>query len=398
MSIGSSLVQTVLRDHGYSIVSQIGKGAQGVCYLVNSHKYNLNFICKCIHLSFGMEERTIKQFETEVYSLTHIIHKNIVQIFDYFTEGQFLFMVIEYCPQGSLMDAIKKYRQPQASINIFPYDYIRRIMIDVLSALEYCHNQKHISHHDIKPANILLDSIGRAKLCDFGISFFVQKQTENEEERERMDSTGCHPAVWEAENANARQNTSGSLLFMSPQLLQTSLFPDCKYDMFAADMWAFGVSTYLLLTGQLPFFGRTKREMLERQLASTNGEEYRLDLLGENIFAKLPLDVPHDIRHVLEKCLELDETKRGTAIDMLNYLKMNSNASLGITRSCMNYKPFKPCSSLPSSMAAGPRLVKPCRAKNPSSLSRVSTQALLLSKNEKPEIRATISSSKLIIV
>ena len=223
------------------------------------------FVAKCMQLVAGLEERAMKQFKSEVYSLTHLIHMNIVQIYDYFNDGQYLFMIIEYCDKGNLMTVVKKQQKSSSLLANCNYPSIRKIMIEVLSALSYCHDVQHISHHDIKPSNILIDSFGRAKLCDFGISYFVETHKIQTFDEEVIHDSNRHPSVW-AEEKDAKQNTSGSLLFMSPQLLLCSLNGNKKYDMFAADMWAFGVTAFYLVSGKFPFIAHSRKDLLEQQI------------------------------------------------------------------------------------------------------------------------------------
>ena len=172
MSADHAILAHLLKMHGYILDCMIGEGANGTCYLVYSEKYQTAFLCKCIQLLHGSERSRLEQYHREIQSLSLLIHKNIVKIYDCFSESNYLFMIMEYCPNGSLADYINKYAKTAKYVN---YTFVRKIVTDILLALQYCHDVKHISHHDIKPANIVLDSYGNAKLCDFGFSAIIDR-------------------------------------------------------------------------------------------------------------------------------------------------------------------------------------------------------------------------------
>ena len=304
-------VQRILEKNGFSIIDEIGRGAQGCCFLVFSQKYQMNFVCKCIDLRSENKQRAKTQFDREIFSLTHIIHPNIVRIYKYFEEENYLFMIIEYCEHGSLLSVLKQKNENSATKDEYNYVYIRKIMHDILSALNYCHNEINISHHDIKPANIVIDSFGRAKLCDFGLSFFFDQNSYLKE----LENTQTIKKT--------QQHLGGSLYFMCPQLLHCSFSSKDKYNMFSADIWAFGVTCYILLTGKYPFVGRTKRDVLVNQYHALCPEKIDNDFPPHNehsIFDELPDDVPEDIKTVLERSLQFMESDRANAAELLSIL------------------------------------------------------------------------------
>jgi len=70
---------------------------------------------------------------------------------------------MELCEGGDLMTYIKKRRRIKEGASKFLFKML-------VSALEYLHEEKLILHRDVKPENILFDSNGHIKLCDFGVS------------------------------------------------------------------------------------------------------------------------------------------------------------------------------------------------------------------------------------
>ena len=305
--VNYEVVSHTLLKRGLVIQNEIGRGAQGVCYVVFSKKYNTQFVCKCMRIKATVKNDEMSEFEREIYLLSHIIHQNIVKIYDHFTEADHLFMIIEYCEHGNLLSIIKEKYTLQKNSSQTNYDYIRRILKNVLSALSYCHNEIRISHHDIKPSNILIDSFGRAKLCDFGISYI-------------MDC--CH--LSDANNTyipDSKLLVCGSLLYMSPELIQYAVGDIPHYDMFAADIWAFGVTAYTLLCSHHPFKSGPARVMLESFKKQVNYDGKTPEL---SIFNNLPKDLPDDIRKVIEMSLVFDQKQRAKASELLYELENNS--------------------------------------------------------------------------
>ena len=317
MQVDYNVICPILNEKGYMVKKEIGNGSQGVCFVVYSQKYKLDFAAKVMKLKRGDNDSAAKmEFEREVYSLSHIIHPNIVNIYDFFSEAGYLFMIIEYCPCGSLNNKLKFMPSKP------DYNFIRNILCNILNALAYCHETKHISHHDIKLHNILIDALGHAKLCDFGLSQLIldhihsSADMEQEKELENVpEGLIEHPE---------KQNVGGSILYMSPELLYCTFHPGHRYDMFAADMWAVGVSLYVLVTGRYPFIGHSKQDIYYQQKKIFETAEY-LHKPPTHLLSNLPEDIPEDIEHVLLRCLEFNEQTRGTAKELFTYLEIEKS-------------------------------------------------------------------------
>lgn len=206
-----------LAEHGYEFKRLLGRGGFASVVLVRSTRYDMEFAAKIIAHE-GPLNGTV---EAEIRSLRDLAHPNIICLYDWFTNGHHVFLILEYCPNGSLQDIIDKQKTMAEPI-------VRQYFRQIVSALQYCHSQG-VAHLDIKPANILIDVYGRVKVADFGLSLVCGKN-------ERV-----------ARNA-------GSLLFCSPEY-----FIQSNHDPFKADIWALGLVLYNMFFGRLPWSSKTPR-------------------------------------------------------------------------------------------------------------------------------------------
>ena len=201
----------IFQKHQYQIVKLIGQGGYGAVFHVRSLKYNSDFAAKRCKIS--EEEKSDGMVEIE--ALMKLDHPNIIAIYEYFIEDNYLYLILEYCSGGSLQSKIEQ-NGPLLPV------MIQNIGVQVIHALLTCH-QMNIAHSDIKPGNILIDQFGRAKLADFGISRQVLT------------------------DQKIQQNV-GTLAFLPPEaLLKHPSSP------FSADVYALGVTFYYLASGKLPY-------------------------------------------------------------------------------------------------------------------------------------------------
>jgi serine/threonine protein kinase len=137
----------------------------------------------------------------------------VINVYETFVESNFRFIVLEYCPGGSLHDMLSEGPVPMDVL--IPYGQ------QIVGALRACHSHG-VAHLDIKPQNILIDKHGRAKLCDFGLAL--------------LDRGGFV------------KQFKGSVAFLAPEVLR-----HVDYDPFRADVWSLGVTLFVLATGHLPW-------------------------------------------------------------------------------------------------------------------------------------------------
>ena len=178
----------------------------------------------------------------EVEALSGLNHKYIVKLIDAVPKAaeKQLIVVMEYLAGGELYEYWKRFPNQQ-----MPEREVAEIMLQLASALEYCHNNR-IIHRDMKFQNvILLEQIDElptnetapskihVKIADFGI-FGSMRGTV------------------------AERHNAGSIKYMSPELLQGNNQSDPKID-----IWALGVLMYAMIIGHYPFDGVTRENVKE---------------------------------------------------------------------------------------------------------------------------------------
>ncbi len=208
----------------YDLIRVLGKGAMGLVYEGRDPNLNRRVAIKTIKVENLSAEAAADyevRFRTEAHSAARLQHPNIVSVYDSDRHGDIAFLVMEFIEGNDLkhhLDLGELYTLQQSLA----------IMTDLLSALEYAHQQS-IVHRDIKPANLLIEAGGRVKLTDFGVA--------------RIQDSG---------DATRTQGTMvGTLKYMSPEQVQGRPV-DARSDIFAA-----AVLLYQLLTGKRPFDGDT---------------------------------------------------------------------------------------------------------------------------------------------
>jgi serine/threonine protein kinase len=208
----------------------------------------------------------------EVAILSALDHPHITPLIDFFDEKDCYFLVMELMSGGDLFDRIgkkKNYSEADA----------RELCIKMLKAMAYCH-ELNIAHNDMKPKNLLLVSEEHdayIKIADFGFA----------------------ARVYEPKSLTKQ---CGTPFFVSPEILQRQ-----PYDQ-KSDMWSIGVIIYLLLAGNLPFMGRSQKEL------------FRKIVIGKYQFVDDSWsDVTNDARNLVEKLLVTDPDKRLSAKECLEH-------------------------------------------------------------------------------
>ena len=209
----------------YQIKGVLGKGAMGLVYDGLDPGLNRRVAIKTIlvkQLDEEMARMYSKRFEREVRAVARLNHRNIVQVYDFGSEGDIAYIVMEYIQGKELKDYFDAGQR-------FDIKTTFRMMTELLDALDFAHDAG-IVHRDIKPANVMVDAEGHVKLTDFGVARVVDPDA----------------APGEATQTGV---VVGTPAYMSPEQIQGEPI-DRRTDIFSA-----GIILYQFLTGQKPFEG-----------------------------------------------------------------------------------------------------------------------------------------------
>ena len=173
---------TTLQGGKYRIERVLGQGGFGITYLAVQTSLQRKVAIKEFFMkdfcsrdeatrtlsapstgSSKLVEQYRKKFIKEARNLARLNHPNIISVMDVFEENGTVYYVMPYLVGGSLQDYVTDHGAFSESMAM---KYVKQIA----GALKYMHEEQHICHYDVKPANILLDDKGNAVLIDFGIS------------------------------------------------------------------------------------------------------------------------------------------------------------------------------------------------------------------------------------
>ena len=209
----------------YLVEAEIGRGAMGVVYRGRDPKIDRTVAIKTISLAGkepAEEHEYRERFVQEARAAGRLSHPGIVTIFDAGEdpESHEPYFVMEYVEGDPLSDTLS------ASGGKLPFTEALRLTCELAEALQYAH-ERGVIHGDIKPANILINAQGHAKIADFGVARLNQ-------------SVATHAG-----------KIFGSPAYMAPEQLSGGE-PDARSDLFSL-----GVMLYSMLTGFRPFQGNS---------------------------------------------------------------------------------------------------------------------------------------------
>ncbi|KAJ0249131.1 CDPK-related kinase 2 [Hirschfeldia incana] len=197
-------------------------------------------------------------------------HNNLVQFYDAFEDNANVYIAMELCGGGELLDRIL------ARGGKYSEDDAKEVLIQILNVVAFCHLQG-VVHRDLKPENFLYTSKegnSQLKVIDFGLSDFVRPD-------ERLT------------------DIVGSAYYVAPEVLHRSYTTE-------ADVWSIGVIAYILLCGSRPFWARTESGIFRAVLKSDPS-------FDEPPWTSLSLEAKDFVKRLLYK----DPRKRMTASQAL---------------------------------------------------------------------------------
>ena len=281
----------------YEIVAQLGAGGMGEVYRARDSKLDRDVAIKVLPPSFARDPDMLARFEREAKAVASLSHPNILAIFDFGTQGEVAFAVMELLEGETLRGKLDAgpISQKQA------VDYALQIARGLSAA-----HERGVVHRDLKPENVFINKDGHLKILDFGLAKRVETVETVNAEVQTSAPTASGGGLTEP---GTIMGTAG---YMSPEQVR-GLPVDARSDIFS-----FGAILYELLSGKKAF----KRDTaVDSMLAILKEEPPELSTSSRNI--------PPALDHVVAHCLEKErETRFQSAKDIVFALSEASSPSV----------------------------------------------------------------------
>ncbi|TFY80501.1 hypothetical protein EWM64_g3515 [Hericium alpestre] len=250
-------------------VGFLGEGGFARVYEVEDAR-SLRYACKVVTKSSLKTKKAKTKLYAEIKIHRSLEHPNIVQFGDCFEDDENVYMTLELCQSGSLMDMLrrrKRFTEPEA----------RFFVVQLVGACQYMHDHQVI-HRDLKLGNIFLDSNMNVKVGDFGLAALIESPGER------------------------KKTICGTPNYIAPEVL----FDTANGHSFEVDTWSIGVILYTLVVGRPPFQTKDVKTIYKR--IRDNQYEFPSDK-----------EVSLEARELIQEILTPDPQQRPSLFDIIDH-------------------------------------------------------------------------------
>jgi Tol biopolymer transport system component len=263
----------------YEVTAQLGVGGMGEVYRATDTKLKRQVAIKILPSPLAADPDRLARFQREAEVLASLNHPNIAAIYGLDEADDVKALVMELVEGEDLAQRIARGAIPLAEA--LP------IAKQIADALEVAH-ERGIIHRDLKPANIKVREDGTVKVLDFGLAKAMEPIS-------RAPNVSQSPTITTPAMTQAGM-ILGTAAYMSPEQAKGRAADK------RADIWAFGVVVFEMLTGLRLFTGETISDTLASVLKT------------DPDWRALPVAVPSSLRRLLRRCLEKEPKRRLQAI------------------------------------------------------------------------------------
>jgi serine/threonine protein kinase/Tfp pilus assembly protein PilZ len=242
----------------YLINEVIGRGGWSIVYRGMHTGLNMPVAVKMLKHDMAMNTEFAEKFHNEARIVALLNHENIVKVYDIEEMFRTIFIIMEYL-EGVPLDYVLE-KMPR-----LPVTKILDILLQVCNGLSYAHDQG-IIHQDIKPANLFIQSNGRARIVDFGLS--------------------CPRGTIDC-------SLPGTVYYMSPEQILGESVDECT------DIYSLGILAYEMISGQRPY--------PEDDLAELMDLHVREDVPDPRILVP---DLPDELHYFIKRATQRDPSAR----------------------------------------------------------------------------------------
>jgi len=238
-----------------TVYSSIHRQTQVKVAVKHIQKANLEGICG------------VRNLRREIDIMRMMDHPFIIKLFAVYETETSFYMLMEHASNGTLLERINT----NTKIPVFE---AQNILIQLLSVVQYMHQEKSVVHRDIKLENILFDSKWNVRLVDFGLSSFIEP-------------TGAQ-----------FRSICGSYPYAAPEIFSREPYTE------SVDIWSLGVCFYAMLVGRLPFVDSNVKRLIAKIQIS------------DPVY---PKELPEDAVDLLKAMLNKDPKTRISISDIYNH-------------------------------------------------------------------------------
>jgi Tol biopolymer transport system component len=260
----------------YEVLGLLGSGGMGEVYRARDRRLGRNVAIKVLPAEVAGDTDRLARFRREAHLLASLNHPHIAAVHGLEELDGKPLLVLELVEGEDLAERMKR--------GAIPVEDALGIARQIAEALEEAH-EHGIVHRDLKPANIKLTPEGKAKVLDFGLA----KAWTGEASAREPDLSHSPTLTRAGTEAGV---ILGTAAYMSPEQARGKAVDK------RADIWAFGVVVFEMLTGRRLFHGETTSDTLAAVLKT------------DPDWALLPAETPPRIRELLRSCLMRDPRER----------------------------------------------------------------------------------------
>jgi serine/threonine protein kinase/Tol biopolymer transport system component len=265
----------------YEIVAAIGRGGMGEVYRARDTRLHRDVAVKILSGVIADNDERLSRFRREAQLLASLNHPNIGQIFGLEEDGATQALILELVEGPTLADMMS------TPLSVTDAIALARQIAD---ALEFSH-ERGVIHRDLKPANVKVRPDGMVKVLDFGLAKALECGP---------GGTSPPPAAPDASAAQTMTSPAmtqmgfilGTAAYMAPEQAKGRVVDR------RADIWAFGLVLYEMLTGRCAYAGEDVAETLAAVLTR------------DVDWTALPAHTPPRLRTLLADCLVRDPRQR----------------------------------------------------------------------------------------
>ncbi|KAF8919809.1 kinase-like domain-containing protein [Mucidula mucida] len=299
-----------MRESDLVLEEELGEGHYGSVRRVIHKPSNRVMAMKETKISF--QQNDLERIILELEVLHRARAPNIVQFYGAFTAESLVYSIMEYMDAGSLdkltfkPGGVYAVGGEELVWDPIPEDVLARICASMVAGLKALKDDLDVMHRDVKPTNVLMNTKGEVKLCDFGVSKHL-------------------------ENSMAKTNI-GCQSYMAPERIQGESAKSISEYTVAADVWSLGLSAIEISLGEYPYPANTYNNVFAQLQCILSGE-----------LPCLPSGYSAEADHWVSRCLDRNSQRRASYVELLEHPWLKDDAEkdvdvVGWVRTALKFK------------------------------------------------------------